>query len=68
MLGSRLACDSWRLAATKSEFEIPKTALPKLELPLTRFWGLKTLRYHVFPFRIWLRRCSTETRPGCDPT
>jgi hypothetical protein len=49
MLESRLACDSWRLAATKSEFLLPKTCAPKLELPLTPFFGTEDIALSCFP-------------------
>jgi len=34
----------------------PDTRTPQL----MRFWELWTLRYHVLPFRIWIRTCLTE--------
>jgi hypothetical protein len=48
MLGSRLACGSRRLAATKSEFLLPKTCAPKTGTTLTPFFGTEDIALSCF--------------------
>ena len=51
MLGFRLAFDSWRLAATKSELLPRRPAIPKLELRLAPFLGIEDTALSCFPIQ-----------------
>jgi hypothetical protein len=67
-LGSRRACTVSGELPSQRTNSCSRNLLSQLwnSLPDSS-WGLRTLRYHVLPCRIWIRTCSTRMRPGCDP-
>jgi len=60
MPGSRLAYDSWRLAATSSNSSSRRPALPKLELPLTCL-GTEDIALSCFPVQDLVKKMLDKT-------